>query len=499
MMLFGRILLIEDDSAHALLIRRALAESCREVVHLDRFTPARARLSAESFDLIITDLHLPDTTGVTHVEELRAAAPGVPVIVLTASTSIHDAVEAMKSGARDFIVKTFDQDFREILGFALTRLHAALVLERDSLRLQRDMELLRIAIENSHDGLAVISAEGRVEYSNSSYRAFARRCGGRDDDLLTLFGDGVAGGESLRDTAAGHLRRLTPGSVWHTEVVPQAAREEAYDLSLSVIRRDDLTGQRNECVVWVRDRSEQKRREQFQREILSTTTHDLKGPLGAILLSTELLSEDTASQSARELVLRIASSAQGAINLIDEFLSARRLQEGTFILRPMRHNLVDLLRESAGDYAAVAAAKQITLAVPPEAAPPVWGCVDRLGFLRVVGNLLSNAIKFSPRSGSVEVTVGPDARGTRLAIRDTGTGMEPVEARRLFERFSRLERHGEVPGSGLGLFVVRSIVTAHGGSIEVTSRLGEGSTFAVVFPQDPPVNERGELISLDFA
>ncbi|NDC39789.1 MAG: sensor histidine kinase, partial [Proteobacteria bacterium] len=66
-------------------------------------------------------------------------------------------------------------------------------------------------------------------------------------------------------------------------------------------------------------------------------------------------------------------------------------------------------------------------------------------------------------------------------------------------RFARLDKHREVEGSGLGLFVVRSIVTAHGGRISVTSRVGEGSTFEITFPKQPPVNERGELISLGFA
>ena len=77
--------------------------------------------------------------------------------------------------------------------------------------------------------------------------------------------------------------------------------------------------------------------------------------------------------------------------------------------------------------------------------------------------------------------------------------MEPSEVSKLFARFSRLDKHREVAGTGLGLFVVKSIVTAHGGNIEVTSKVGKGTTFDTIFPKAPPVNERGELISLDFA
>jgi signal transduction histidine kinase len=77
--------------------------------------------------------------------------------------------------------------------------------------------------------------------------------------------------------------------------------------------------------------------------------------------------------------------------------------------------------------------------------------------------------------------------------------MEPAEVQRVFERFSRLDRHRDVAGSGLGLFVVKSVVSAHGGDIEVTSKVGEGTTIGVTFPANPPVNDRGEIISLDFA
>ena len=87
----------------------------------------------------------------------------------------------------------------------------------------------------------------------------------------------------------------------------------------------------------------------------------------------------------------------------------------------------------------------------------------------------------------------------QIRVQDSGCGMEPAEVRKIFERFTRLERHIETAGSGLGLFVVKSIVSAHGGRIDVTSQVGHGSVFEVTFPFKAPVNERGELISLDFA
>jgi signal transduction histidine kinase len=124
--------------------------------------------------------------------------------------------------------------------------------------------------------------------------------------------------------------------------------------------------------------------------------------------------------------------------------------------------------------------------------------VDALAVERVVSNLLSNGMKFTPRGGSVTVTARSSLGGVHLSVCDTGAGMEPAEAQALFQRYSRLEKHAHVAGTGLGLFIVKSVVSAHGGSVEVTSAIGAGTTFDLYFPDDPPVNARGEVLCLNF-
>ena len=127
------------------------------------------------------------------------------------------------------------------------------------------------------------------------------------------------------------------------------------------------------------------------------------------------------------------------------------------------------------------------------------GCIDALGFERVLSNLISNGIKFTPKGGSVFVGIERNSTGVTLSVRDVGAGMEPSDAQRLFNRYGRLATHAQVSGTGLGLFIVKCIVSAHGGAIDVTSALGKGTTFDVYFPDRPPLNERGEVLCLDFA
>jgi two-component system phosphate regulon sensor histidine kinase PhoR len=496
---FQRVLLVEDDAGHALLIRRALKDFCVEVRHVETVKAALA-LNEYQPQLVISDLNLPDSGGpgdhrLLHVGLFQDTFPSVPIIVLTSSTALDDAVEAMRKGARDFLVKKFDSDFKALVAMSLSRIRTAEILQQESRRLQAEMAALRMAIENGEDGFALVDASGAMLYSNKAFVSFANFCGGTPTNVLSLVGDKITKHEVLLENMRQALAQTQVGATFSTEVTHTVERQLAFELNVSVI---GAAAGKIQFVLWVKDISDIKRREKFQREILSTTTHDLKGPLGAIVISSELLTDLIPQPGKpRELVLRIASSAQGAINLIDEFLSARRIQEGNFILRPTRQHIVQLVEEAVEGQRAIAQARNIRLAFEAQAGEE-WIQIDRLGFLRVLGNLLSNALKFTPRDGAVTVLVQLRDDEVHVLVRDTGPGMEPSEVQKVFQRFSRLEKHQEIAGTGLGLFVVKSIVSAHGGKVSISSQLGLGTVFDVMLPRVPPVNDRGELICLDF-
>lgn len=495
--LFEKILLIEDDSSHAMLIRRALGSLAGEVSISNSIDGARQQIKHLHPDIVITDLQLPDSQKLAHIKELSNNPQSIPLVVLTSSTSISDAVEAMQLGAKDFIVKNFDVNFKEVLSFSLARIAAQTLLEKETKQLQREMLALRGAIEYSQDAFAVMDLKGDIAYCNSALKNFVERCGGSSQNISEMFSDVVIKSQALIENLREKLNSLSVGSVWNSEVTFANNKALAYDLSLSIIsKEDDQVGQ---AVIWVRDISEQKRREKFQREILSTTTHDLKGPLGTIALCSEILEDMSKGQDKlHEFVLRIASAARGAINLIDEFLSARRIQEGTFILKPAQYDTADIIDQVVQDFTAMAQSKKLTLNL--DVGPtPLLATVDKIGLIRVASNLITNAIKFTPKGGTITVRARIQADELHLWIADTGAGMEPSEVARIFELYSRLDKHSQVDGTGIGLFIVKSIVSAHGGKIDVTSKLGSGTTFEITLPLNPPVNERGELMSLNFA
>ena len=509
-LLFLRTLLVEDDPSHSLLIQRALEPVVDSVEIARTVAEAREKLSGHHYDLVVTDLSLPDSDGVTHVKDFQEIQEGVPVVVLTVTTRIENVVSAMRFGAKDFILKSFESDFRELLRLSLARVHASLKLEQERKKLQ-------VAIENSDDGLALVSRDGRVGYWNRAYQLFFSRCGGNADNLFSFDVGKVAHGNALRHQLGAKLKSLSGNAVWNTEVVLSGDEFRAYGITVSGLDSDlaragleqvDVergiaptlsAGREEELVVWVRDITEMKRRERFQRELLSTTTHDLKGPMGAIITGAEIVSGLVRDhEKASQLLLRVQSAAHGVVNLIDEFLSARRIEEGSLVLRPSTQSVAKLLQETEANYQTIADSRGIQLSFSCPADLELQ--VDKIGFLRVMGNLLSNALKFTPREGVVEVRAYLEADGDLcVLVTDTGSGIEAAELSRIFDRYARLDRHREVSGTGLGLFVVKSIVDAHGGSIQVESEMERGTRFTLYFPSSPPVNERGELISLVFS
>ena len=485
-LVFERILLLEDDSSHAMLIKRALEDFSDSVHVLGTLRDALSSLETHQFDIVISDLNLPDASRDDTVTALRNYSAELPLLVLTSSSLVSDGVAAMRGGADDFLVKNFDSTFRDVLQVVLSRLKNTVDARAERRELERDRAVLREAIENSNDGLAVVFRDGTIGHRNAAFEDFLASMGMDATSLKGLDSDGV----SLAAKLARRLAVLSPGAVWRTECGSTSTKERAFELSIAMSMQPTSP---DSAVVWVRDVSEKKQRERFQRELLSTTTHDLKGPLGSISLSCEVLQRKGAEEP---LVDGIASSARAALQLIDEFLSARSIEDGAYVLRPVSQPFLPVLLRVAENLRISAERRNINIKVAEDSADIV-GCIDTLGCERVLMNLVSNAIKFSPQGSIVSVACRRADEGVVCSVKDEGRGIEASDIHRLFERYGRLEEHGHISGTGLGLFIVKCIVNAHNGTIDVTSEQGSGTVFEIFFPDDPPRNERGEIICQD--
>jgi len=226
-----------------------------------------------------------------------------------------------------------------------------------------------------------------------------------------------------------------------------------------------------------------ERQHRDQLAFLAGVAHDLRNPLSALKLSASIFAPGR-PMPPEERVRGLLATVQRQIERMDrmtyDFLDAARIESGSFDLRPEACDLRDLARATVALFEPTAPAHQLAASVPDE---PVLAVCDPVRVEQVLANLVSNAIKYSPEGGAVRVAVtrGPD--GVALSVTDVGRGMTPEELGRVFEPFQRVgAAQGTIPGTGLGLFVARRIVEAHGGRITVESEPGRGSTFRVHLP-----------------
>jgi two-component system, sensor histidine kinase and response regulator len=221
----------------------------------------------------------------------------------------------------------------------------------------------------------------------------------------------------------------------------------------------------------------------YINEILATAAHDLLGPVGAIVLFSELLEEEVGElldASQRETLSNIRSAGELVVKLIDDLLAVSK-RGLNLSLGPV--DLVSLANESISLHRPAANQKKISLVLHSDAQiPPVR--LDQLKIMRVINELLSNAIRFSEPGQGVALGLSLRGQVVEIAVSDEGPGISPKDLKGLFLPFHKHTRHCPQGGRGLGLAITKKIVDAHKGRIRVKSRPGTGSTFSVSLPTD---------------
>jgi PAS domain S-box-containing protein len=243
------------------------------------------------------------------------------------------------------------------------------------------------------------------------------------------------------------------------------------------------------------ERRELERLREALRErdvFLSVASHELKTPLTPLqlkLTALQRLAETTPEGSlSSERVARDLDMARRQVrklaDLIEDLLDVSRISVGRLSLERAPMDLAATVREVVARYAPQAAQVGCTLEVDAEA--PVEGIWDRQRLDQVTTNLLTNALKYGA-GGRVHVRVGTEDGRACLSVRDEGIGIAPEDQPRIFDRFVRAVSERNYGGMGLGLFITRQVVEAHGGDIRVHSAPGQGATFTVRLPPAPPV------------
>ena len=229
-----------------------------------------------------------------------------------------------------------------------------------------------------------------------------------------------------------------------------------------------------------------KEANEARSRFLSTASHELKTPLTALLAFTDILRKNRDGNLTPRQVQQLDTMRRSGGHLkllIDDLLDMSRIDAGTLKLEPTRFSMSRVLQEMAESMAPIFSEKkqQFDVVLPPADA---YVAADRARIVQVMSNLLSNASKYSPEGASVAMTGEVKDGAVHVHFKDSGIGISEVDQKHLFQLFFRADNAEtrKVPGSGLGLVIVKSIVELHGGKVGLQSKRGEGSTFSFSLP-----------------
>jgi signal transduction histidine kinase len=235
-------------------------------------------------------------------------------------------------------------------------------------------------------------------------------------------------------------------------------------------------------------RAEESRERELRLDLLSAVSHDLKNPLGVIDSLAELMLDGSAgplNDQQADLARRIQASSRQVIVLSQNLIDAERVEAGRLVLLRQRASLTKVIDDTLAVASSASAIKGVALQATVEPGLPAIS-IDAMQMERVIANLLGNAIKFTPAGGRVRLVARRQRDALVVAVSDDGPGIPPEELPHLAERHFRGARSRGVEGSGLGLFIVRAVVEAHGGTLRLASGIGGGTTVTVSLPLDPP-------------
>ncbi len=531
-----RLLHLEDDRVDAALVLDMLARDgivC-EVVRVETRAEYCEQLAAHAFDLILSDDTLPSFDGASAFTLARERRPDTPFIFVSGTLGEEIAIERLKAGATDCVLKQrlgrLPSSIRRALSEAANRAERAraeaevrrlndeleervaartMALEAANEALARSEQRLRAVLDNSPEVITLKDRDGRYLLVNREFeRRFGRTAsaviGKTDHDLFPLSLAGLYRASDLRALAThGPIAVEEPGPpTGGADRVYASSKFPLIDAAGSIhgicAISTDITARTLADEEIKAARREAERANRAKSEFLSRMSHDLRTPLNAILGFAQLLEADADTPPQLENAQQILKGGKHLLELINEVLDISRIEAGHLSLSPEPVTVRDLAQHAMELVAPLARRRRITMALDEIHGGAQAVMADRQRLNQVLLNLLSNAVKYNRPGGHVGLAWSEVVPGRlRIAVQDTGVGIPADKLRLLFTPFERLGVEGSgIEGTGLGLALSRALAEAMGGSLGVSSELDHGSTFWIDLPmasEAPPAAVREAL------
>ncbi|BAU15426.1 two-component hybrid sensor and regulator [Leptolyngbya sp. NIES-3755] len=493
-----RILLIDDNpDDRALIIRELRREfpqvEITEIVNAQGFNQA---LEADQFDVVITDYQLLWTNGIKVLQAVKARYPYQPVIMFSSTGTQQTAIDAMKAGLDDYVIKSPRH---------YIRLTVSVKAMMAKVEMQQQTDLLQVRLQSLLDrldlGIFRTRLNGELIDANP---AFLRMLGvesiqeaqvGMENDALWRYEQNPIQMQQLQADPRGVereilLRRRDGQTIWVllSETLSTIGAETVVDgLMENISQRKQQEAEIRQLTETleqrVSERTAQLEEANQQLEAFSySVSHDLREPLRVIEGYAQAVLDDFDPQLdpvAQTYLHRIIIGTQRLETLIQNLLTYSQLSRGEMPLQPL--SLATVIQEVLTELQPAIAAQQATITVA-ELLPAVQA--NYLTLVQVITNVLSNAIKFVPPNVRPQVTVRAEERldRVRLWVEDNGIGVPSESRERIFQVFDRLHGSDIYPGTGIGLAIVRKGVERMGGRVGLESGQDQGTRFWIELP-----------------
>ena len=517
-----RVLHLEDDPADAELLALTLAS---DGLLCDATVAASARafeaaLAGRAFDLIIADYQLPGFDGIRAQDYAARHAPGVPFIFLSGTLGEETAVDRLKAGAVDYVVKqrmdrmpravrralaeADERRQRQRAEQALRDLNADLEqrIEERTAALAVSEARLQAVLDNSPAGIYVRDIEGRYVMVNKELELIL----GRPRDLIL----GRTPSEFLPPRMAARLADhdaavfSTRSKVVFEETVPGEDGARVFQSAQIPLFGDggelvglcgisaDVTDRKNSEETVKLAQMEADRANRAKSDFLSRMSHDLRTPLNAVIGFAQLLELEGVEPSQVEAVRQILSGARHLLDLINEVLEISRIETGHLPLSTESVDILEVIESTVSLLRPLAEKRGVRIETRTAAGAPECVLADRSRVGQVLLNFLSNAIKYNREDGIVTVAMSRSESGQcRVAVSDQGQGIPASKLHLLFMPFERLGAEAtSIEGTGLGLAVCKGLIEAMQGTVGADSIPDHGSTFWMELPTDPDGAQR---------
>jgi len=482
-----RVLVVDDSPADRLMAVRVLKRAFPGI-HLEEVSEEpewHRALGQKRFDAVLIDFMLPWTTGLELLHDVQRSWPGIPVLMLTGTAEEWQALEAVQEGLEEYLPKT-----PEAYAALPRSLRFALERTRQRQALVETNETLRLVIEGVHGhAIFLLDTQRRIATWNAGAEAITgypeHEALGRPFREL-LIPEELRGAPAALEMEQAEQRGMYTGEGWHLR---RDGNRFWADITVSALHKEG--GAPRGFAMVIRDATERRRMEEeqqraneFRERLLGIVSHDLRSPLQAIILQSQLLARQVPHDKVKASTTRINQGAERMTRMIGDLLDFTRGRLGGGIPVDRR----------PGDLFALAAevTEELQLTSPHN---PLrlrtegngQGDWDRDRLSQVVQNLVTNALKHGATGLPVQVTLEGERDGVVMRIRNQGQPIPPEFVPLLFDPFRRAGRQDKpsdpLSGLGLGLYIAQEIVHAHEGTISVQSDAEEGTLFTVWMPR----------------